>query len=182
MSETGSERRRNRPAPPCVVRFVEAEKYAALWRHPSAGFTPVQGFRRVLGAEEKFAAPKLDQHLLLAVAAGCDPYLQGLLSLLEQQVALVNRLARVDELPDAFITTESGLKITPLDTVALETAQALIDQMAMMLPHLEITELLLEVDEWTDFTQHFTHLKSGDAAKDRTFRCPQSWPTQSTSA
>ncbi|MBN0809827.1 Tn3 family transposase, partial [Pseudomonas aeruginosa] len=30
-----------------------------------------------------------------------------------------------------------------------------------------ITELLLEVDEWTGFTRHFTHLKSGDLAKDK---------------
>ncbi|EJM0046454.1 Tn3 family transposase, partial [Salmonella enterica subsp. enterica serovar Hadar] len=31
----------------------------------------------------------------------------------------------------------------------------------------KITELLLEVDEWTGFTRHFTHLKSGDLAKDK---------------
>ena len=31
----------------------------------------------------------------------------------------------------------------------------------------EITELLLEVDKWTGFTRHFTHLKSGDLAKDK---------------
>ena len=48
-----------------------------------------------------------------------------------------------------------------------DTAQALIDQTAMILPHVKITELLLEVDEWTGFTRHFTHLKSGDLAKDK---------------
>jgi TnpA family transposase len=36
-----------------------------------------------------------------------------------------------------------------------------------LLPHVKITELLLEVDEWTGFTRHFTHLKSGDTGKDR---------------
>jgi len=35
------------------------------------------------------------------------------------------------------------------------------------MPHVKITELLLEVDEWTGFTRHFTHLKSGDLAKDK---------------
>jgi hypothetical protein len=30
-----------------------------------------------------------------------------------------------------------------------------------VLPHVKITELLLEVDEWTGFTRHFTHLKIG---------------------
>lgn len=37
----------------------------------------------------------------------------------------------------------------------------------MILPHVKITELLLEVDEWTGFTRHFTHLKSGDQTKDK---------------
>ncbi|HGD3628833.1 TPA: hypothetical protein ACI4GM_004797, partial [Enterobacter hormaechei] len=46
-------------------------------------------------------------------------------------------------------------------------ADPLIDQTAMILPHVKITELLLEVDEWTGFTRHFAHLKSGDLAKDK---------------
>ena len=37
----------------------------------------------------------------------------------------------------------------------------------MILPRVKITELLLEVDEWTGFTRHFAHLKSGDLAKDK---------------
>ena len=75
-------------------------------------------------------------------------------------------MALANDLPDAIIT-ESGLKITPLDAAVPETAQALIDQTAMALPHIKITELLLEVDEWTGFTRHFAHLKSGDEAKDK---------------
>jgi TnpA family transposase len=35
------------------------------------------------------------------------------------------------------------------------------------LPHLKITELLLEVNAWTGFTRHFTHLKTGAVADDR---------------
>ena len=49
-----------------------------------------------------------------------------------------------------------------------DAAQALIDQPAALLPHIKITELLMEVDEWTGFTRHFTHLKSGDTAQDKT--------------
>src|SRR3546814_13948667 len=78
-------------------------------------------------------------------------------------------MAAANDLPDAIIT-ESGLKITPLDAAVPDTAQALIDQTAMILPHVKITELLIEVDEWTGFTQHFTHLKSGDMAKDKNLR------------
>lgn len=43
----------------------------------------------------------------------------------------------------------------------------LIDQAASLLPHVKITELLMEVDEWTGFTRHFEHLETGDAAPDK---------------
>ena len=37
-----------------------------------------------------------------------------------------------------------------------------------MLPRIKITELLMDVDDWTGFSRHFTHLKDGAEAKDRT--------------
>jgi hypothetical protein len=132
----------------------------------------VQGSRQFKDFEDylvppaKFASLKQASELPLAVATDCDQYLHERLTLLETQLATVNRMALANELPDAIIT-ESGLKITPLDAAVPDTAQALIDQTAMILPHVKITELLLEVDEWTGFTRHFAHLKSGDLAKDK---------------
>ncbi len=73
----------------------------------------------------------------LAVATDCNRYLNDRLTLLETQLATVNRMATANELPDAIIT-ESGLKITPLDAAVPDTAQALIDQTAMILPHVKI--------------------------------------------
>jgi hypothetical protein len=37
-----------------------------------------------------------------------------------------------------------------------------------LLPHLKITELLMEVGKWMGFTGRFTHIKSGDVASDKT--------------
>jgi TnpA family transposase len=116
---------------------------------------------------EKFVTLKLTSELPLAVATDCDQYLHDRLLLLKQQLDTVNRMAAANVLPDAVIT-ESGLKITPLDAVVPDAAQALIEQAAMLLPHVKITELLLEVDSWTNFTRHFTHLKSDEVAKDKT--------------
>ena len=134
-----------------------------IWVQGSRQF---KDFEDYLVPPEKFASLKQSSELPLAVATDCDQYLSERLELLEAQLATVNRMAAANDLPDAIIT-ESGLKITPLDAAVPDTAQALIDRTAMILPHVKITELLLEVDEWTGFTRHFTHLKSGDLAKDK---------------
>ena len=134
-----------------------------IWVQGSRQF---KDFEDYLVPPEKFASLKQTSELPLAVATDCDQYLHDRLTLLETQLATVNRMALANVLPDAIIT-ESGLKITPLDATVPETAQALIDRTAMSLPHVKITELLLEVDEWTGFTRHFAHLKSGDQAKDK---------------
>jgi len=134
-----------------------------IWVQGSRQF---KDFEDYLVPPEKFASLKQSSDLPLAVATDCEQYLHERLTLLESQLATVNRMAAANQLPDAIIT-ESGLKITPLDAAVPDTAQALIDQTATVLPHVKITELLLEVDEWTGFTRHFTHLKSGDLAKDK---------------
>jgi len=135
-----------------------------VWAQGSRQF---KDFDEYLLPTEKFAALKQSGDLPLAVVTDCDQYLRDRLLLLEQQLETVNRMAASNDLPDTILT-ESGLKITPLDAAVPDAAQALIDQTAMQLPPVKITELLMEVDEWTGFTRHFTHLKTGDVARDKT--------------
>ncbi|MCY1212551.1 Tn3 transposase DDE domain protein [compost metagenome] len=105
--------------------------------------------------------------LPLPIFTDCDRYLNERRRLLEMKLETVNRLAAANKLPDAIIT-QSGLKISPLDAAVPMDAQTLIDQTALMLPRVKITELLMEVDGWTGFTRHFTHLKTGESAGDKT--------------
>ncbi len=153
-------------------RYYELCAVSELKNSLRSGDIWVQGSRQFKDFEdylvppEKFASLKQSSELPLAVATDCEQYLHERLMLLEAQLATVNRMAAANDLPDAIIT-ESGLKITPLDAAVPDTAQALIDQTAMISPHVKITELLFEVDEWTGFTRHFTHLKSGDLTKDK---------------
>jgi TnpA family transposase len=162
ITDTGIERRYYELC--ALTELKNSLRSGDIWVQGSRQF---KDFDAYLVPAEKFATLKLASSLPLAVATDCEQYLAQRLALLESQLAIVNRMAAAAELPDAIIT-ESGLKITPLDAVVPDAAQALIDQTAAMLPHVKITELLLEVDEWTGFTQHFTHLKSGELAKDRT--------------
>lgn len=154
-------------------RFYELCALSELKNKLRSGDIWVQGSRQFKDFDEylvpieKFATLKLANELPLAVPTDCEQYLNERLTLLETQLAKVNLMALANELPDAIITTATGLKITPLDAAVPDDAQALIDQSAALLPHVKITELLTEVDGWTGFTNHFTHLKTGDLAKDK---------------
>ncbi|HRF74657.1 MAG: Transposase, TnpA family [Candidatus Accumulibacter phosphatis] len=147
-----------------LSELKNAQRSGDVWVQGSRQF---KDFDEYLVPAEKFVMLKRASELPLAVATDCDQYLHDRLLLLEQQLATVNRMAAANDLPDAIITA-SGLKITPLDAAVPDAAQALIDRSAMLLPHVKITELLMEVDEWTGFTRHFTHLKTGGAAQDKT--------------
>jgi TnpA family transposase len=155
-------------------RFYELCAMSELKNKLRSGDVWVQGSRQFkdfceyLVPAEKFTALRLADALPLAVTTSCEEYLADRLTLLETQLTKTNQLALDNELPEASITTASGLKITPLDAAVPEQAQALIDQVAALLPHVKITELLQEVDTWTGFTEHFTHLKTGEPAKDKT--------------
>ena len=135
-----------------------------VWVQGSRQF---KDFNEYLLPVEPFETLKQTGKLPLSVATDGDQYLNNRLSLLEAQLTITHQMAATNTLPDAVITTASGLKITPFDTVVPDDAQALIDKLAVLLPHVKVTELLMEVDEWTGFTRHFTHLKTGEIAKDK---------------
>jgi hypothetical protein len=62
-----------------------------------------------------------------------------------------------------------ALKITALANTVPEEAGVLMRRAYALLPHIKITELLLEVDAWTSFSRHFTHLKTGEPVNGNRF-------------
>ena len=153
-------------------RFYELCALAELKNALRSGDIWVQGSRQFkdfdeyLIPNERFNALREANRLSLAAANDCEAYLKDRLCRLEQQLKTVDRIAQSGELPDVIITV-SGLKITPLASAVPEEADQLIRQAYALLPRVKITELLLEVDDWTRFTRHFTHLKSQEVSKDR---------------
>jgi TnpA family transposase len=159
----GSLNRRNYEL--CVLSELKnALRSGDLWVKGSRQF---KDFNDYLIPTQTYANLKEQNHLSLSINTDCDHYLHKRMSLLESQLDLVNKLAKRKALPDAIIT-DSGLKITPLDASVPDDAQQLIDQTARLLPHIKITDLLMEVDQWTDFSRHFTHYKTDAIAKDKT--------------
>ena len=102
----------------------------------------------------------------LAIATNASTYLAERLEQLRTELDHTARLAESGELPDATLK-QDGLKITPLGNEVPDTAEAFKAKAFALLPHVKITDLLLEVDQWTNFTEHFGHLKTERAAPDR---------------
>lgn len=154
-------------------RFYELCVMSELKNSLRSGDIWVQGSRQFKDFEDYllppscFTAQCAQQTLGLAVETNCERFLEGRLTVLKEQLERVEQLAASNELPDAVITNTGRLKITPLDNGVPYEVEALMKQVYSLLPHLKITELLLEVDSWTGFTRHFKHFKSGDAAEDQ---------------
>ena len=153
-------------------RFYELCVLSELKNSLRSGDVWVRGSRQFKDFEEyllppsRFSAQREQQALGLAVETDCERFLEARPAVLERELQTVERLAAQDQLPDASISG-TGLKLTPLDSAVPPEADALMRRAYGLLPHLKITELLLEVDDWTGFTRHFTHLKSGGTAADK---------------
>jgi TnpA family transposase len=146
-----------------LAELKNALRSGDIWMQGSRQF---KDFDEYLIPNERFSTLREANRLSLAVATDCEAYLKDRLCRLEQQLETVDRIAQSGELPDVIITV-SGLKITPLASAVPEEAVQLIRQAYALLPRVKITELLLEVDDWTGFTRHFTHLKSQEVSRDR---------------
>jgi uncharacterized protein DUF4158/Tn3 transposase DDE domain-containing protein len=147
-----------------LAELKNALRSGDIWVEGSRQF---KDFDEYLVPTETCAALTQAGTLPLKVSSDCDVFLRERQQLLEQQLTTVNRRAIADALPDAIIT-EAGLKITPLTNAVPEDVDTLTQQAYGLLPHVKITELLMDVDEWTDFSRHFTHLKTGEPAKEKT--------------
>lgn len=130
-----------------------------------AGDIWVRGSRRYKNFDD-YIMPRSDFEKLLnnnklniPVESECGAYLKTRLTLLASRLEEVNAMALAGDLPDVDIS-DKGVKITPLDNSVPSAASPFGDLVYGMLPHPKITEMLDEVDGWTGFTRHFTHLKN----------------------
>ena len=86
--------------------------------------------------------------------------------MLTQELATVATLAENGQLPDVDLA-DGELKITPLRAATPLEAESLRDAAYDLLPRIKITDLLLEVNHWTGFSECFTHQRNGHPAENR---------------
>ena len=93
-------------------------------------------------------------------------YLDERKILLHDQLTRVGQLLKDNVLPDVRID-KNKVRITPLDAEIPEGVEELARKAYAKVRRIKITQLLIEIDQLIHFSRHFTHLHSGDPAKDR---------------
>ncbi|NJK98303.1 MAG: Tn3 family transposase, partial [Bacteroidales bacterium] len=131
------------------------------------GSRQFKDFEEYLLSVDKFKTLKEVEKIPLNIDIDCDTYLNKRLSVLHLLLEKVDRMAQNGELIDVSIT-EEGLKISPITNSVPIEAEAFLTRVYSYLPRVKITDLLMEVDSWTDFTEHFTHLKSAEPTSNKT--------------
>jgi len=125
-----------------------------------------QDFETYLIPKLTFEILKAEGPLPVEIETEVQSYLESRRSALTQELATVATLAEIGKLPDVDLA-EGDLKITPLRAVTPPEAESLRDAAYDLLPRIKITDLLLEVDRWTGFSECFTHQRNGQPAENK---------------
>jgi TnpA family transposase len=123
-------------------------------------------FENYLLPKDDFEKLKAERRIPVSVTTGCEEYLNERLAFLKQQMETVAILANKGELEDAAVT-KSGFKISPLKKTVPDEAETLQQRIYSILPRVKITDLLLEVEQWTGFSKAFRHIKDDSKRPDK---------------
>ena len=125
-----------------------------------------QAFEANLIPEPTFALLKAAGPLPVAVELDAEKYLAGRRAALNAELERVARLADAGELQDVDLAN-GALKIKPLVAAAPDAARLLKARADALLPRVRITDLLVEIDAWTGFSECFVHRRSGRPVENR---------------
>lgn len=131
-----------------------------------AGSRQFQDFEDYLLTDSAWQSMRSAQTIPVAVATDFTTYIEQRSRELESQLAIVSALMAKDKLVDVRMENER-LIITPLTNAVPKEVEALTRKVYGLLPRIKLTDLLVEVDSWTHFTKHFTHLHSGAEVEDK---------------
>lgn len=113
-----------------------------------------------------FDAMRARGPLSLAIDTDFDSFIAGRRASLGTAIERVTILARQGELPQVRLDG-SGLVISPLKAITPPDAEDMRRVAYDRLPRVKITDLLLEVDSWTGFSECFNPLTGGEESLNR---------------
>ena len=131
-----------------------------------AGSKQFQDFEDYLLADSSWQSMCSSQTIPVAVTTDFTTYIEQRSLELSEQLALVSSLMAEKKLVDVRIENEQ-LIITPLTNAVPKEVDGFSRTVHNLLPRIKLTDLLVEVDSWTQFTKHFTHLHSGEQVSDK---------------
>jgi hypothetical protein len=130
-----------------------------------AGSRQFRAFDEYLLPQPAWRALRETQPVPVAVETTCETYLEQQRQQVDQKMTKVADLLANDQLPDVRLR-KGRLTITPLRTTVPPEAEELGRRAYELLRWVRITDLLVEVDELTGMSRHFTHLQTGEPVED----------------
>jgi Tn3 transposase DDE domain len=125
-----------------------------------------QSFESELIPEPTFAQLKAGGPLPVAIETNVENYLAGRRAALDREIAEVGTLAQQGKLNGVDLTG-GELVISPVQASTPPEADKLKEAAYTPLPATKITDVLLEVEGWTNFTSCFTHQRNGRPADNK---------------
>ncbi len=130
------------------------------------GSRQYKNFDDYLLPKDKWQTLRDNNQIPVAITTDFTTYIEQRQKLLFEQFDKVSDLIVKKQLTGVVI--ENGkLVISPITSDAPDGATQFRDRISELLPRIKLTDLLVEVDSWTGFTSHFTHLQTGELASDK---------------
>jgi TnpA family transposase len=130
-----------------------------VWVEGSRSYRPI---KEHLMPPAQFAQLKENNDLALGVPVDGAAWLSKMQEQLDFNIKQLAYRARNGKLKD--VRLENGtLIVTPQASDVPSGAEELNEELTQMYPHVEVSDLLRDVHEWTGFADQFTHVRTGDA-------------------
>lgn len=134
-----------------------------MWIEGSKQF---KNFESYLIPQKKWVEMTNQSQIPINVPLDTDRYLSLKKQELNKKMELVCNAIQ-DKTIEGISIKNGRLSISRLQKNVPEEVDALVRKIYKLLPRVKLTNVIVEVDQWTDFTRWFTHLNSGDPVKNK---------------
>ena len=132
-----------------------------------AGSKQYRDFEDYLLPLERWKTLITTEEVPVVVETDLDSYLEERTEVLHRALVEVDTLVAKGELPDVKLVGNT-LKVSTLKKAVPEGVEALRRRVYARLPRIKLTNLLVEVDSWTQFSRAFTHAQTDEPPQDQT--------------